>query len=616
MITLQRHRDSTGARDRSSLSRLVPHLLIPLGIVVMVLAVGGDGYYRYLATTACLAYILTSSFNLVFGYGGIFSLASVAFYGIGAYAAVYAENEWGISFWLATPFAVIVAAVLGGAIAAPTGKLRDIFIAIVTLAFAVTVLEVFSKWTAVTGGAAGIYSITPPSIGETKLIGGTVEYLWLTAAVAWLCAELMLRIHRSALGRKLAALRETPNVLPSVGVDAARLRILTFMVSSGLAGLAGSLYAHFQLTIAPEAFGIGRLIDLLLATVIGGAGTFAGPFVGVLVLLGLDEIGIVLGGVQPLIYGAAVILLMTFGRKGVAGWMAVAVAVLRARSGAEHPQEEGGDSECGAIVTKLPQERPDGASKVSLDVSGVTVRFGGVTAVSDMSMSMQPGEVIGLIGPNGAGKTSLLNAICAEVPIASGTITLGHQSLVGLAKEAIRQAGVARTFQTPTLVPDLTLLENVMLGGEVRSKAGFLRQMVHSRASRREDRANQEAAMALLREVGIGKYAHGEARSQPYGVLRLAEIARCLMLDPTVLLLDEPGAGLTEADLDDVVVVLDHLRQQGRSVMVIDHHVGFVARASDRMVVMNEGQILAGGTPDEVMASQAVVDAYLGEVVS
>lgn len=185
------------------LRRVWPHLALPIALAVMVLAVSEDGYYRHLATAGCIAYVLTSSFNLVFGYAGIFSLASVALYGVGAYASVYAENNWGWSFWLAIVFAFVLSAALGGAIAAPTARLRSIFIAIVTLAFAVAVTEVFSKWTSVTGGAAGIYSITPPSIGETSLVGGTTEYLWLCAVVAWLVGDLMLRIHRSALGRKL-----------------------------------------------------------------------------------------------------------------------------------------------------------------------------------------------------------------------------------------------------------------------------------------------------------------------------------------------------------------------------------------------------------------------------
>jgi branched-chain amino acid transport system permease protein len=596
------------------LRRVWPHLALPIALAVMVLAVSEDGYYRHLATAGCIAYVLTSSFNLVFGYAGIFSLASVALYGVGAYASVYAENNWGWSFWLAIVFAFVLSAALGGAIAAPTARLRSIFIAIVTLAFAVAVTEVFSKWTSVTGGAAGIYSITPPSIGETSLVGGTTEYLWLCAVVAWLVGDLMLRIHRSALGRKLVALRETPNVLPTVGVDAARLRLLAFVVSSGLAGLAGALYAHFQLTIAPEAFGIHRLIELLLATVIGGAGSFLGPFLGVGVLLGLDELGIHMGDNQPLVYGVAVIFLMTFGRKGVAGWISSALAWRREK--AHRSAESGTPAASHEQRTVTAHERPvrqPATGEPVLDLQDVTVRFGGVVAVKEVSLSVRPGEVVGLIGPNGAGKTSLLNAITAEVPVTSGAISLKGESLIGQRKHSIRQAGIARTFQVPALVPDLSILENVMLGGEVHSRAGFLGQLFHSRKSRRDDEIHHATALENLTEVGVGRYADGDADSQPYGVLRLAEIARGLALDPGLLLLDEPGAGLTENDLEDLLHVIEQLRSQGRSVILIDHHVGFVVRAADRMVVMNQGAVLAEGTPDEVLANRDVIEAYLGE---
>ncbi|ALJ21864.1 branched-chain amino acid ABC transporter ATP-binding protein/permease [Microbacterium sp. No. 7] len=603
------------ARVRTRIWRIVPHLAIPAVIVAVVLLSSGDGYVRHLATAGAIAYILTASFNLVFGYAGIFSLAQVALYGVGAYASVYAENQWGWSFWLATPFAILVAAFLGAAIAWPTARLRSIFIAMVTLAFAVTLIEVFMKWTDVTGGAAGIFAIQPPQLGDIRLVGGTMGYLWLCAVAAWLVAELMLQLNRSPIGRKLAALRETPVVLPSVGVGVAKLRLLTFAVSAGLAGLAGSLYAHFQLTISPEAFGLPRLIELLLATVVGGAGTFIGPVVGVVVLLGLDEIGIILGGVQPYVYGVAVIVLMTFGRTGVGGWILALWKQLKrslrlegtrsARTAAVDPFSERFDES---------PARPLEAGAVALAVDGVSVSFGGVHAVRDVTMHVRLGEIVGLIGPNGAGKTTLMNSITGEVALTQGRVSLNGEPVTGRSRQAIRRAGIARTFQVPALVPDLSLVDNVVLGGEGHNRIGYFRQLVNTPASRREDALHRVRARALLEEVGIGEFADGRADAQSYGVLRLAEIARALMLDPEVILLDEPGAGLTESDMEELAGVLRAIRERGRSVVVIDHHVSFVAGVSDRLVVMNQGSVLSEGAPDEVVADPRVVEAYLGRV--
>ncbi|QDG66704.1 branched-chain amino acid ABC transporter ATP-binding protein/permease [Pseudarthrobacter sp. NIBRBAC000502772] len=603
-------------RIKGGLERLIPHIAIPLVIIVIVLSLGGNGYLRHLATSAAIAYILTASFNLVFGYGGIFSLAQVALYGVGAYASVYAENHWGWSFWFAVPFAMAISTLLAVAIAWPTARLRSIFIAMVTLAFAVTLIEVFSKWTEVTGGAAGIYAIVSPTIGDVRLVGGRIEYLWLCAVVAWLVAELMLRLGRSPIGRKLAALRETPGVLPAVGVDAAKLRLLTIAVSSALAGLAGALYAHFQLTIAPEAFGLPRLIELLLATVIGGPGTFIGPVVGVLVLLGLDEVGIVLGGVQPYVYGAAVILLMTFGRKGVAGWLLAAWAFVRRSVPARRVKSDSPPVTISPYDPKFQATKSaaGAAGDIVLELAGVSVSFGGVHAVRDVSLQVGVGEVIGLLGPNGAGKTTLMNSITGEVTITSGSISLNGTSVVAKSAQDIRKAGIARTFQVPALVPDLSLVENVMLGGEVHAKAGFFSQLINTPGSRRNDEVQRERARAFLQEVGIESFADGLAEAQPYGVLRLAEIARSLMLDPEVILLDEPGAGLTESDLKELIAVLQQLKERGRSVVVIDHHVGFVATVSDRIIVMNQGEVLAEGAPAEVIADRRVIEAYLGEV--
>lgn len=587
------------------------HVAIPLILSLAIVLVYQDSYLVFLATSAAVTYVLVASFNLVFGYGGIFSLASVGFFGIGAYASVYAENHWNQPFWVSFPFAILVAAVAGAILIIPTSHLKDIFIAIVTLGFAVTALEVFAQWDSVTGGAGGIYTIEPPSVAGTALVGGTAEYLIFCGVFVWIVAELTWGVARSGFGRKLAALRETPHALSASGIDAGRVRFSVFVLSSGLAGLAGALYAHFQLTISPETFSFLRLIELLLATVIGGAGTFLGPVVGVLVLAVIDEFGIRIGDLEPIVYGVAVVVLMTVGRHGVVNLMLDLwnrwLRRSQPSSGLKN-RDQAADRDVSLATTT---ERAP-ITGTLLTIEGVTVRFGGVHAVSDVSLQVESGEIVGLVGPNGAGKTSLFNAITGEVSPVSGVVRLNGETLVGVPSYQVRRRGIARTFQQPSLVPELSLLENVMLGGESRSEAGLIRQSIYSPAARRDDAQRRDEAAALLLGLGLGDRAFGRAAEQPYGVQRLAEIARSLMLNPMLLMLDEPGAGLSDAERGHLAAVLERLRRRQLTVILIDHNVSFVSGISDRMVVMGEGQIIAEGEPQEVLRNERVIGAYLG----
>jgi ABC-type branched-subunit amino acid transport system ATPase component len=252
-----------------------------------------------------------------------------------------------------------------------------------------------------------------------------------------------------------------------------------------------------------------------------------------------------------------------------------------------------------------------GATK-EIVVSEVSVAFGGTRAVDDVSVSFRTGEVVGLIGPNGAGKTTLLNAITGDVVATSGTITLDGAPLLGRRQQDIVRMGVGRTFQSPKVIPDLSLVENVMLAGDGSGGAGPLRQILNSPKAVAVDRSSRERAMALLEEFSLGARAERPAADQPYGVLRLVEIARNLMLDPAFLLLDEPGAGLTEFERDEVAAVVRALSQRDIGVVLVDHNLPLINLACDRIYVLNTGRVLAEGHPAEVFAHQDVITAYLG----
>ncbi|ODU07390.1 MAG: hypothetical protein ABS81_01130 [Pseudonocardia sp. SCN 72-86] len=581
----------------------------------------GNDYYLHLATAAAIAYILTVAFNLIYGYAGIFNLAIIIIYGLGGFTSVYLATTLGASFWLALLAAVVITSALSVLVALPSRRLGELFLAIQTLAFALALGEVLLNWQTFSGGTIGIYSISPPTLFGVELVGGLPGYYWLAAVFAWMTYALMLRIHMSGMGRMLTALREGPRVLAAVGVSPATTRLVAFGLSGGLAGLAGALYAHFQLVIDLDTFSFGRLVALLLATILGGAGYFLGPLFGVLAIVAMDELSLATSQAQDLVYGIGILVLVVATRGGIAGGLSrLRALVTGGRRGAE-PELTGTELTAADIVAAAPgaeaaasiaEQIVDPGSRRRIVVSEVCVTFGGTKAVDGVSVEFSTGEVVGLIGPNGAGKTTLLNTITGDAPTSGGTIALDGEDLLGRRQQEVVRLGVGRTFQSPKIIPELTLVENVMLAADGVGDAGWLQQTLHTPASKRQDRRSHERAMSLLADVGLAGRADHRASDQPYGVLRLVEIARNLMLDPAFLLLDEPGAGLTEFERAEIAATVQAMSRRNIGVVLVDHNMSLINAACDRIYVLDTGRLIAEGPPGEVLAQQHVISAYLG----
>jgi ABC-type branched-subunit amino acid transport system ATPase component/ABC-type branched-subunit amino acid transport system permease subunit len=565
-----------------------------------------DPFWIYLVTSAAVAYVLTASFNLIYGYAGIFSLAHVALYGIGAYVAVLLEMRAGLPFLLSTVIAMVVTAFFGVLLWWPTRHLKELFLAIATLGFAVTADELFLKWTSLTGGGTGLLGIQPAELFGHQVLSGDTSYYWLAGVGALLAWEVSRRLTASGMGRKFLALRDAPVALAATGVSPGRVRLVAFTVSGALAGLAGSLFAHQALFISNESFGLDRLILLILATLIGGAGTSLGPLLGVAVLVGVDEAGAAIQNYRELIFGVAIILLLGYGRNGVSGLITSALARVR-RSAAVAPDSAAVDA--GPLPPLVPR---DGTDTSLLTVADVSVAFGGVTALQHVDLVLRPGHVLGLVGPNGAGKTTLVNVVTGHVTPTSGRVEFDGRRLDGSRPDETARHGVVRTFQTPRLVPSLSLVENVAVGFAAHATATVVEEVLDLPRARRDSAEHRRAARALLHRLGIAEYADKAVGSQPYGVQRLAEIARALATSPRFLLLDEPGAGLTEGEREVLTSIVRELTATGIGFLLIDHNVSFVAAVSDEIVVLDGGKVIGSGSPDEVLKRAEVVEAYLG----
>ena len=576
---------------------------------IVLAAVGGiasgNAYYTFLATSAAIGYILTAAFNLVYGYAGILNLAIVGLYGIGAFTSVYLETDDGLPFGVALLVSALVTTIISVLLALPTRRLNELFLAIETLAFALGLAELLTKWTSFSGGATGVYLIKSPNFFGQELVGGKLNYYWLCAVLAWFTFEVMRRIHRSGAGRRFVALRVDRRTLAAVGSSPGSASIVAFAISGFFAGLAGDLYAHFQLSLTLDSFSFDRLIQLLLAITLGGAGFLLGPVFGVIVLVAMDEISLATSSSENLVYGIGILLLVALGRGVVAGLLSRGARLLYSHRPVVPALVSGSlDNEA----------RPTGPTHRGgvLSADHISVSFGGTRAVRDVSLTIASGEIVGLIGPNGAGKTSMVNAFSGDVRPSTGTITFGSQVLNGKRQEAIVHMGVGRTFQSPKLIPEFTLLQNLVLARDADEEVGWVRQIVGTPRARRKQAEAERRALRLLNEFGLASRANELAAGQPYGALRLVEMARNLMRDAEFLLLDEPGAGLTDDERSEVAGHIRQVAARGIGVLLIDHNLELINAVCQRMYVMDTGELVASGLPDEVFANERVIAAYLG----
>lgn len=602
-------------RSLDPFSRVLPDPLISL---IRVLAVGSvllaigllmsdNAFYMRLATSAVILYVLVGGYNIIFGYAGLFSLAQVAFAGIGGYTCVIIQARFSTNLVIAAVVAVALATILSVLLAWPTARLGGAFFALATLTFAVAVHEVTLKWTEVTGGAQGFLGIQPPEVLGQVLLGGQLNYYVLAAAVAVISFEVFYRISRSATSRKMVALRESVIATQSVGVSPIRVRVLAFALSGMFGAVAGVLMAYNVLFISPESYSLGLMIEALIVALIGGAGTLLGPVLGVLALVAIDEASAGVGTISVLIFGVAIVLIISFAPKGLVGVGSQIKRRFTRSEAAPGPSSEA----IRAAAAALPSPRPKQGEL--LQATGITLSFSGVTALEDVSLEVRSGEVVGLIGPNGAGKTSLVNVITGLVTPTAGDVMLSGSSILGLSPHRVSQLGVVRTFQSSKMIPTFDLVTNVMLGCERSNQATMVEQVLHLGRSRRDDRRAAVRSLQLLELVGVADHAYARVEDLPYGIVRRAEIARVLATDPDFVLLDEPGAGLSQFERDEVVEAIHVVSSTGAGVLLIDHNVGFVQSVCQRLVVLANGRLLAEGPTDEVLAHSDVVAAYLGE---
>lgn len=614
-----------------------------LALVTMVLLplLLSDRFLQHVLVNSLIFLIVLLGLNIITGLTGQVSLCQAALYGVGAYTSAILAKEFDVPFWLSLPAAGCVAGLLGLGLSALTVKLRAHYLALATIGFGEILVNVFrgaDKWT---GGANGLSAIPPPTVNGWA-ITEPLAYYYLALLVAAVGYSAMGFMARSQLGNSFLAVRENEVAASSLGIDSVRLKISAFTLGAAYAGVAGALYAHFDGFIGPESFSTGHSILLFCALVVGGLGRPWGAILAVVLFVLGQEFFRAFSQYQLFLFGATVVIVMILAPQGSAGILYSLFRRLRPdldeKSRGEtiewHPEMY--LSSRGAKVHHLQARRAEEnqikrmgrdftPSKDEILIDKISVRFGGVTALNNVSFDVRTGEILCLIGPNGAGKTSLLNVLGGQLKPDSGSVLMRQQppngssseefiQLVGRSSHEIARLGLSRTFQTSQLFSELSVLDNVLTGRYIDSgtRPSVLLTLLRPWKSLKNDESARRAAESELSFAGLTPVSQRLARYLPYGVRRVVEITRALAMEPKILLLDEPSAGMNQSEREKLAQILQEIRGSGVTLLIVAHDMDLVRNLADRVVVLDHGEVIYCGPPDELRKNEKVISAYLG----
>ena len=635
-------------------------LLLTVAALLFPVLHPNDADVDSMANAAAYA-TLALGLNIVVGFAGLLDLGYAAFFAIGAYtygilSSFQLEPPWSsfwepfrqlglvlqiagdsggfavhftLSFWLALPLAAAVAAFFGLVFGAPTLRLKGDYLAIVTLGFGEIVPIVVRNWSDLTNGAAGLNGIAGPRLFGYRFGVNAVPYYYVAIAMVALLIFVSIRLRDSRIGRAWMAIREDEIAAAAMGINRTQFKLLAFSIGAAFGGMTGVFYVAKLQTATPEMFGFPVSVMILVMIVFGGIGSVWGVVLGAFILQLLQSwwlqdmtqwlhaAGRLVGNAWlqridlvpsiELIFGIILVAMMLFRRQGL-------IPAVRPQAALSMDQQQAAVRRGGFSGLTLAGIGGLSHHAMALEIRGITVRFGGLTALNEVSLVVPQGSVVAVIGPNGSGKSTLFNTITGLVAADGGSVIFHDEDITRLPPHAILARGIARTFQNLRLFPNLTVMENALIGQHARLRTGVFAAIFRPRWSRVEEVTARSRAMQIFAIFGnrltprVGQMVAGLS----YANRRRIEIARALASQPTLLLLDEPTAGMNPAETLELAEQVKSLNQLGLTVLLIEHKLDVVTTLADTVYVLDHGEVIAQGSPADVRKDEAVLVAYLG----
>jgi branched-chain amino acid transport system permease protein len=563
--------------------------------------------------------IVLVGLDLVIGYGELLAFSHGAFFALGAYIMGVLSARYGVPLLLGAAAAIVVNVALAVLIGAATLRLQGYYLAVATLGFGIIVIETLGAFVDFTGGWSGLRGMAPVVVFGHR-VTEDIEFYGIGVVILVAGIALGRNIINSRFGRAVRASGSDALAAEVLGVPTARVRLNLFVIGAVYASVAGSLYACFLRVITPANFDIVTSINMVLMLFLGGKETLWGPILGATVLGVLPELAEGLNDYKTLIQGILFVAILMFFPRGLAGFLLEFRKFGRREKLADAGAWGSGKGHrAEAAIQRSAEELDSSNSKavtgIILRVEELSKMFGGVAALSDVSFGLRAGQLKAVIGPNGAGKTTLFNLLTGVLEPNAGSIELYGRPISITRPHRMARRGVARTFQTPRLFANMSVLENVLVGYHTKLHAGLFNAIFPTRATRVEEESAAQSAERLLERVGIAHLARENIESLAFGQRRLLEIARCVAMQPRILLLDEPAAGLNDTEKVELRRLLLNLRNEGITLLLVEHDMRLVMSVADEIVVLDHGRKIAENTPAQIRSDKAVLDAYLGAEV-